>query len=77
MRASLAKHLDQALQVVDSELDAIPAARFGTPSVGHEFSGASTSARRAEQQLELTARKHREPRRRLHLDGKPEVLDIE
>src|SRR5207237_4188285 len=69
--------LDFAAQIVDLELDAVPAARLGLASIGHRLACAAAAARRAQQQAERAVREHREARAGVELDAEAEAGAVE
>ena len=89
MLASVARHdlvaesssralqlLDGGRQILDLDLDPIPAPRRGKLAVGHGLPGA-TCTRAVEQQLQIPSGQTREPGRWVHEEFEAEHLRIE
>jgi hypothetical protein len=72
-----AEGLDLARDVVDFELDAVPAARLRDAAVGHRLGGAAGTADGVEQQAQVSPGEGGEAGSRMELDGEAEVPGVE
>src|SRR5215218_566459 len=76
MRPRLAQDFDLASEIIDLELDAVPAARLGLTSVGHGLAR-STDAGLVQQEAQVTSREDRETGGGVKLDAEAEPLGVE
>src|SRR5919106_193637 len=76
VRPRLAQGLDLASEIIDLELDAVPAARLGLMSVGHGLA-CSAGAGLVQQEAQVASREDRETEGRVKLDAEAQPLGVE
>src|SRR5215217_3909458 len=75
--AGSAQPLDLGVEVVDLDLEAVPAARLGHPPVRRRLGCATLAAGAVEQQAQVAAAEHCERRRGAHLHLEAEPVRVE
>src|SRR6185437_11676857 len=76
-RAGVAQPRDQRLDVLDLELEAVPATGLGHAPVRHRRAAPWSASRRAQHEAEIAAREHREGGRRVHVLVEAELTAVE
>jgi hypothetical protein len=76
-RSRLAQAVDLAVEIIDLQLDPVPAARLGPATIRHRLGGPTRAAHCVHQQPQIAAREHGEAGRGVQLNGEAEPLGIE
>src|SRR4051794_19807056 len=75
--AGLLEALDLGGEILHDDLEAVPSARFRRTAIGQRLTPAALPTGRAQKEGEVSAREHRERRRRVHVHLESELVPVE